>query len=831
MAIPPRSMGSLVDQGMMPAPQGEMVDLPQPEDFAGGAEIFQGADGSAIIQALAESGMDQQLGEALIEHDANLAEYLDDGYLSELSTQLRAAFDDDLQSRQEWEESYTKGLDQLGIKYEERTEPFQKASGVTHPLIAESVVQFQAQAYKELLPAGGPVKTRVLGVADAQREEQATRVKDFMNYQITEVMEDYDPDMDQLLFYLPLSGSTFKKVYYDTARQQAVSMFVPAQDLVVPYTATHLQTTPRATHVLRMDYNAIRKMQVAGMYRDVELIRQDLEVDEVRQKVDEIQGTTKTFVDDTYTLLEMHVDLDLEGFEDKGPDGEPTGIQLPYIVTLDQGSGQILSIRRNFAEGKDLARKKQYFVHFKFLPGLGFYGFGLIHMIGGLGRAATSILRQLIDAGTLANLPAGFKAKGLRLRDNDKPLQPGEWRDIDAPGGDLRNSLMPLPYKEPSPTLAQLLGALVEGGRRFVSLADEQTSNINQEMPVGTTVALLERGMKVMSAIHKRLHYAQKTEFRILARIFAENLPPEYPYDVSGAARAVKATDFDDRIDVVPVSDPNIFSMAQRVTLAQTQLQLAQSNPQMHNLYAAYRRMYQALEVQNIDELLPPPPQPQPLDPAVENARALMGELLQTFPDQDHDAHIVIHQMFMKVPLVMTSPAVMGVLYAHLMEHVSQKARRMVIEEIQGLMQQAIQMAQAGTVDPREAQMRVMQVQQQLQRPEEVEKLVAQREVDLMATVIEGLVGQGQDPMSDPLVQIRMQELALKQQKDQSDMQNSQAKLMLDAAKLQQQAATDAARINSQEQIADDRNAVNRERISVQRQNMMMRPRNAPQSR
>jgi hypothetical protein len=390
---------------------------------------------------------------------------------------------------------------------------------------------------------------------------------------------------------------------------------------------------------------------------------------------------------------------------------------------------------------------------------------------------------------------------------------------------------MPLPYKEPSPTLAQLLGALVEGGRRFVSLADEQTSNINQEMPVGTTVALLERGMKVMSAIHKRLHYAQKTEFRILARIFAENLPPEYPYDVSGAARAVKATDFDDRIDVVPVSDPNIFSMAQRVTLAQTQLQLAQSNPQMHNLYAAYRRMYQALEVQNIDELLPPPPQPQPLDPAVENARALMGELLQTFPDQDHDAHIVIHQMFMKVPLVMTSPAVMGVLYAHLMEHVSQKARRMVIEEIQGLMQQAIQMAQAGTVDPREAQMRVMQVQQQLQRPEEVEKLVAQREVDLMATVIEGLVGQGQDPMSDPLVQIRMQELALKQQKDQSDMQNSQAKLMLDAAKLQQQAATDAARINSQEQIADDRNAVNRERISVQRQNMMMRPRNAPQSR
>jgi hypothetical protein len=350
-------------------------------------------------------------------------------------------------------------------------------------------------------------------------------------------------------------------------------------------------------------------------------------------------------------------------------------------------------------------------------------------------------------------------------------------------------------------------------------------------MPVGTTVALLERGMKVMSAIHKRLHYAQKTEFRILARILAENLPPEYPYEVSGADRKIKASDFDDRIDVVPVSDPNIFSMAQRVTLAQTQLQLAQSNPQMHNLYAAYRRMYQALEVQNIDELLPPPPQPQPLDPAVENARALMGELVQTFPDQDHDAHIQIHLMFMKTPLVMTSPQVMGIFYSHVMEHVSQKARKMVMEEIQGLMRQAIQMAQSGSVDPREAQMRVMEVQQQMQRPEEVEKLVAQRQLEIVAQVMEQMIAQGQDPMADPLVQIRMQELALKQQSDAADMENNQAKLMLEATKLQQQAVTDAARIESQEQIADDRNMVNRERIAAQRQNMLMRPRNAPQGR
>jgi hypothetical protein len=419
-------------------------------------------------------------------------------------------------------------------------------------------------------------------------------------------MEEYDPDMDQLLFYLPLSGSTFKKVYFDEARQRAVAKFVPAQDLVVPYSATDLQTSPRVTHVLRMDANEIRKMQVAGFYRDVELSKYETESDTVRQKVDEIQGTSKSYTDDVYTLLEMHVDLDLEGFEDMSPEGEPTGIQLPYIVTIDEGSGQVLSIRRNYDEGSDLARKRQYFVHYKFMPGLGFYGFGLIHMIGGLGRAATSILRQLIDAGTLSNLPAGFKARGVRVRNNDEPIQPGEWRDIDTPGGSIRDSIIPLPYKEPSATLAQLLGALIEGGRRFVSLADQQTGNMNQEAPVGTTVALLERGMKVMSAIHKRLHYAQKTEFRILARIFRDNLPPEYPYDVAGAERTIKAQDFDERVDVIPVSDPNIFSMAQRVTLAQTQLQLAQSNPQMHNLHAAYRRMYQALEVQNIEEILPP---------------------------------------------------------------------------------------------------------------------------------------------------------------------------------------------------------------------------------
>jgi len=834
MAMPPRPMGSLVDSAMA-ASGGQMdpsavdIELTEPESFEGGASVTEDGDGGAIIQALVEQL--EASGEDLIAHDDNLAEYLDDGYLGELSSDLRASYKDDLSSRSEWEESYTKGLDQLGVRYEDRSTPFEGASGVTHPLIAESVTQFQAQAYKELLPAGGPVQTQVLGLQDSAREEQASRVKHFMNYQITEVMEEYDPDMDQLLFYLPLSGSTFKKVYFDEAKQRAVSKFVPAQDLVVPYSASDLQTSPRVTHVLRMDSNDIRKMQVAGFYRDVELSQYEEESDTVRQKVDEIQGTSKTYDDGIYTLLEMHVDLDLEGFEDLDPEGNPTGIQLPYIVTIDEGSGQILSIRRNFEEGADLARKRQYFVHYKFMPGLGFYGFGLIHMIGGLGRAATSILRQLIDAGTLSNLPAGFKARGVRVRNNDEPIQPGEWREIDTPGGSIRDSIIPLPYKEPSATLAQLLGVLIDGGRRFVSLADPQTSNMNQEAPVGTTVALLERGMKVMSAIHKRLHYAQKTEFRILARIFRDNLPPEYPYDVAGAERTIMAQDFDDRVDVVPVSDPNIFSMAQRVTLAQTQLQLAQSNPQMHNLHAAYRRMYQALEVQNIDEILPPPPEPQPLDPAIENARALMGELLQTFPEQDHDLHIEMHLMFMKTPLVSTSPQVMGTFYAHIMEHVSQKARQSVIQQIQSLVGQIEVLAQAGGIDPVAAQQRIAQVQMEMQKPEELEKLVTMEQARIMAQVIPQLMPAGNDPMSDPLVQIRMQELNIKQQDLQRKAMDDAGQIQLELEKMQQRAATDAARIESQEEIADDRNTVNRERIEVQRQNAIMRMQNAPQGR
>ena len=822
MAIPPRLTGSSVDSGFMQG--GPESDLPQAEfsvptapDFTGGAMVTETPDGGAIVQAMSEALAIME-SEVNIPHDANLAEYLDDAQLAEISSELRAAYEDDLQSRSDWEETYTKGLDLLGVKVVERTEPFEGASGVTHPLIAESVTQFQAQAYKELLPSGGPVKTSILGKKDAETEAQAGRVKDFMNYEITEVMEEYDPDMDQLLFYLPLSGSCFKKVYWDVALQRPVSKFIPAQDLVIPYAATDLNTTPRATHVLRMDENDIRKMQIAGVYRDIDLSAIDEAPDKVREKVDELQGTTKSYFDDSYALLEMHVNLDIEGFEDLSPDGEPTGIQLPYIVTIDKGSSKILAIRRNFEEGTELAKKRQYFVHYKFMPGLGFYGFGLVHMIGGIGRATTSILRQLIDAGTLANLPAGFKARGIRVRNSDEPIKPGEFRDIDAPGGDIRNAIVPLPYKEPSATLAQLLGTLIDGGRRFISLADDQTSAMNQEAPVGTTVALLERGMKVMSAIHKRLHNAQKTEFRILARIFSENLPQEYPYDIAGAERTVFATDFDSRIDILPVSDPNIFSMAQRVTLAQTQLQLAQSAPQLHNMHAAYRRMYSALEIQNVDEILPPQPEPKPMSPVTENARILMGELAQAFPDQDHDVHIVIHMAFMQMPIVATSPAAIGVFYAHLMEHIDFKARADVQRQIRDVVEAAEARVQRGEGTMQQLMASVRQVQQGMEDPAQMERLVAHRQRELLDELLPKLLPQGQDPMSDPLVIIRMRELDLKKQAETRKAEMDKAQLILDASNQTQRAVTDSARLELQEQVADARNDVNRERIDVQRQ-------------
>ena len=829
MALPPQPMGSIVDSGLMQGgPQEEMlgqeIEVMAPEEFEGGAEVIPDGEGGAIVQAIAEAtGMDIN---DMIEHDSNLAEYLDEEVLKEISMDLRASFEDDLQSRDAWEETYTKGLDLLGVGSTDRSVPFEGASGVTHPLIAESVTQFQAQAYKELLPSGGPVKTKVIGLSNPETEGQATRVKNFMNYLIMEKMEEFDPDMDQMLFYLPLSGSTFKKVYYDEAKGRPVSKFVAAQDVVVPYTATDLVTAPRISHVLKMTDNEVRKLQVGGMYRDIELGEAgDNEEDSVEQKVDELQGISRTYKDEIRNILEIHSVMEIEGFEDKDEQGELTGIKLPYIVTIDRSKGDVLAIRKNYAEKDPLKQTIPYFVHYKFMPGLGFYGFGLTHMIGGLGRAATSILRQLIDAGTLANLPAGFKARGVRVRNSDDPLQPGEWRDIDVPGGDIRSAITPLPYKEPSATLAQLLAALIEGGRRFLSVADQEANNMGGQAPVGTTVAMLERGMKVMSAIHKRLHYGQKNEFRILARIVAENLPPSYPYQVAGASPEIKQQDFDGRVDIIPVSDPNIFSMAQRVALAQSQLQLAQSNPEMHNMHASYQRMYQALEVQNIDEILPPIPEPQPMDPAIENARALSGQLLQAFPDQNHDAHIMAHMIFMKTPLVQTSPQIMGTFYAHLQEHLNFKATNQAIQEAQEIMQQVQLLAQSGGISPEQAQQEITDIQAGLDDPSALANYVAEISAKMMGEIISELIPPPNDPMADPLVQIRMQELQIKRDDVEKDNEIDKARLLMEAAKMEQRSATDAARLEVQEEIAEDRTEVNRERIEVQREAMEARNR------
>ena len=829
MALPPQPFGNMVerDTGPLGPMDGAGVDIPvnMPEDFAGGAQITEMPDGGALIEALTGMPMGGFTEEELIPFDSNLAEFLEDDTLGEIASDLVSAYEDDLASRSDWEETYTKGLDLLGVRSDERTEPFEGASNVTHPLIAESVTQFQAQAYKELLPSGGPVKTQVIGLNTPDRLQQANRVKDYMNYLIMDRMEEYDPDTDQMLFYLPLSGSTFKKIYFDQTKQRPVAKFIPAQDVVVPYAASDLRSTPRITHVLKMTDNEVRKLQVSGFYRDVELSDgSDEDDNEVRKKVDEIQGTSRSsYTDDVRTVLEMHVELDLDGFEDVGMDGEPTGIKLPYIVTIDEASNQVLAIRRNYAEGDPTKEAIPYFVHYKFLPGLGFYGFGLTHMIGGLGRAATSILRQLIDAGTLSNLPAGFKARGIRVANSDEPLQPGEFRDIDAPGGNIRDAIIPLPYKEPSATLAQLLAALIEGGRRFVSVADNQAQNMGQEQPVGTTVALLERGMKVLSAIHKRLHHGQKQEFKILARIIGENMPAMYPYELEGQGQQLKQQDFDGRVDILPVSDPNIFSMAQRVALAQEQLKLAQTNPQMHNLHAAYRRMYQALEVQNIDEILPPPPEPQPMDPAMENGRAIVGTALQAFPDQNHEQHIQAHIQFFRLPFVQATPHALTGLLAHIMEHVAMMARQMMVTETQELMQQMQMAVQTGAINPQQAQQQIQQTQAALQDPKHAADYAALLQRQILEKVLPEIMPPQPDPMADPLVQIRNAELQLKQQEIMQDGQIDQAKLAMEQAKMQQKAAGEAARLELQEEIADDRNAVNRERIAVQAAMAMQR--------
>src|SRR5210317_1274706 len=759
-------------------------------------EVIENEDGSVNIdldpQAATPEGGD--------EHYANLADFLPDEVLGRMASDLSSKYQDYVSSRKDWEKTYTQGLDLLGFKYDQRSEPFSGASGATHPVLAEAVTQFQSLAYKELLPADGPVRTQIIGLQTPEKVQQATRVKDFMNYQIMDQMKEYEPEFDSMLFHLPLSGSTFKKVYYDEVEGRAVSKFVPADDLIVPYTATSLDDAEAIIHRVKVSENDLRKQQIAGFYRDIDIGKPSDKETDVEKKERELEGVSRTRDEDVFTLLECHVDLDLEGFEDVNQEtGEPSGIKIPYIVTLVEGSHEILSVRRNYEIGDPKKTKIQYFVHFKFLPGLGFYGFGLIHMIGGLSRTATTALRQLLDAGTLSNLPAGFKMRGIRIRDDAQSIQPGEFRDVDAPGGNLRDSFMMLPFKEPSQTLLSLMGIVVQAGQRFASIADLQVGDGNQQAAVGTTVALLERGSRTMSAIHKRIYSALKNEFKLMARVFKLYLPQEYPYDVVGGQRMIKQTDFDDRVDILPVADPNIFSQTQRISLAQTELQLASSNPQMHNLYQAYRNMYEALGVKNIDSVLIKPMQPMPKDPALEHIDSMAGKQFQAFPGQDHRAHITAHLSFMETNMARNNPMVMASLEKNIFEHISLMAQEQVEVEFRDELQQLQQMQMMIQQNPQMAQqiqMQMMQLQQKIEA----------RKAQLIAEMMEEFMEEEKKITSqfdnDPIAKLRSRELDLRAMENDRKEREAKERMDLDKMKTMMNQQNQDEKLDQNEELA-----------------------------
>ena len=733
-------------------------------------------------------------------HFDNLAELMEDESLEEIGGKLFDSYTEYKESRADWADSYREGLNLLGFKYERRTEPFKGASGVTHPVLAEAVTQFQAQAYKELLPADGPVRAQILGDVSNEKQDQANRVKDFMNYQLMDQMKEYEPEFDQMLFYLPLTGSTFKKVYYDDLLGRAVSKFVQAEDLVVPYTANSLDDAESIVHVIKISENDLRKQQVGGFYRDIELGDPPINESEIKTKQLELEGVTRNDQqnDNMYTLLEIHTDLDLEDYPDVDNQGEETGIKLPYIITIDEASQKVLSIRRNYEPDDLLKKKKHYFVQFKFLPGTGFYGFGLIHMIGGLSRTATAALRQLLDAGTLANLPAGFKTRGMRIRDDAQPLQPGEFRDVDAPGGNIKDQFMQLPFKGPDQTLLALMGVVVQAGQRFASIADAQVGDMNQTAAVGTTVALLERGSRVMSAIHKRLYVGLKEEFKLLANVFKTYLPAEYPYDVPGASRNVKVSDFDDRVDIVPVADPNIFSQTQRINLAQIQLQLAQSNPEVHDLYQAYRSMYNAIGIKNINAILPPPIQPQPIDPSMEEIAAMGGKPFQAFPGQDHKAHIDSHLNFMKSNMIQNSPAVMASLQKNILERISLMAQEQIQLEFQQELQQAQQMQQMLKQQP--------QNQQLIQQVTQLTQSINGRKAVLIAEMTKDYMDEEQKIMGefsgDPLIKLKAREVDLRAADLEQQKKNENQRMNLDKAKALMNQENQQDKLEQNEQLA-----------------------------
>ena len=725
----------------------------------------------------------------------NLAEEMDDRTLGRISSQLVSDYKRDKVSRADWEQAYTQGLELLGFKYVNNTRPFQGASGVTHPLLSEAVTQFQAQAYKELLPSDGPVRTSIIGADTPEVTQQAERVQDFMNYMLMEQMEEYTPDTDQLLFYLPLAGSAFKKIYYDEIKQRAVAKFVPAEDLIVPYYATDLKDCERITHLVKMSENDVLKQQKAGFYLDVELLPKQPEKSPIQDKLNELEGVKPAGEKEyQYNILEMHVDCNLDEFTEENPEKK---VKKPYIISIDEGSGKVLSIYRNYNQDDDTEARKEYFVHYKFLPGLGFYGFGLIHMIGGLSRSATQALRQLLDAGTLANLPAGFKSRGIRIRDDDQPFQPGEFRDVDAPGGNIKDQFQILPFKEPSATLFQLLGFVVQAGQRFASIADMQMGEDAQNRAVGTTIALLERGSRVMSAIHKRCYYAMRQEFRLLAKVFADYLPPVYPYAVTNADRFVKLQDFDDRVDVIPVADPNIFSMSQRVTLANENLKIAASNPQMHNLREAYRRVYEALGTKNIDAILKPTPPVVPEDPATENAKALQMQMLKAFPEQDHQAHIAAHRAFMATRMVQINPMVYALMQGHISDHIALQAHG----EIGDMVENTPELAQQAQTDPRGFKVLF-------------DSMVAKRVAEITTALAQE---ESMNQKGDPLIQLKQRELDLRAM----DMQRKAQETMMDqerrVGEFEERLDLDKMKLESAEDQASERIRIAEEKINLAR--------------
>ena len=772
-----------MDKGLYAAPQGieELADqMPEPD-----LEIVI-EDPEAVHIGIGDMEIDIEPGdEEDDEFNANLAEDMDEGLLTELSGDLLGEYQADVDSRKEWLDTYVDGIDLLGMKLEDRTEPWPGACSVVHPLLSEALVKFQAETMSETFPAGGPVKTQIVGKLTKEKEEAAERVKDDMNYQLTEEMPEYRPEHERMLWGLGLSGNAFKKVYYDPALERQVAVYVPAEDIVVPYGASSLQTAPRVTHIMRKTENELRKLQVAGFYRDVDLGEPSHTIEEVEKKIAEKMGFNAT-MDDRYKILEMHVDLDLEGYQDEDEDGEPTGVALPYVVTLERGTGAILAIRRNWDPEDETKQKRQHFVHYGYIPAFGFYCFGLIHLIGAAAKSGTMLLRQLVDAGTLANLPGGFKTRGLRIKGDDTPIAPAEFRDVDVPSGTIRDNILPLPYKEPSQVLQGLMTGIIEEAKAFANASDMKVSDMSSQAPVGTTLALLERTLKVSSAVQARIYYAMKQEFKLLAGIIRDYTPDEYNYDPEVGDRKAKQADYD-TVEVIPVADPNAATMAQKVVQYQAVIQMAQSNPQIYDLPELNKQMLEVLGIKNIGKLIPAAEDEKPKDPVTENMAIINCKPVKAFIYQDHEAHIQVHKAFMEDPKIQQmigqnpkAQEIQGAIMAHMNEHIAYAYRKQIEEQL------GIELPNPEDAIPKEIEM-------------DISKAVAQAAQQLLQkNQAEAQQQQAQQTAQDPLVQMQQAELQLKQQEVQIKAQKTQADIEIDKAKLQ----VDIMRIQSEERKA-----------------------------